>query len=164
MITLRSARVDDAPEIARVNVDAWRTTYDGLVPKSYLRSLSYETRTCRWHDLLNRSDLHTFVAQEASGRIIGFVNGGPERSGRLGYEGELYAIYLLDDFRGLGIGARLLARLVEALREANLNDMVVWVLEGNRYRGFYEALGGQKVSSQQVKIGGEEFVEVAYGW
>jgi GNAT superfamily N-acetyltransferase len=164
MIALRKAEVDDAEAIARVHVDAWRTTYDGLVPASHLNALSYEGRTERWLELLNRPDQYTFVAEAASGAVVGYVDGGPERTGRLGFAGELYSIYLLQDYRGQGIGTRLFVCLVRALRDASLNDLAVWVLEGNRYRGFYESLGGLRICDQEITIGGGRLVEVAYGW
>ena len=31
MVTIREARIEDAPGIAKVHVDSWRTTYAGIV-------------------------------------------------------------------------------------------------------------------------------------
>ena len=42
--------------------------------------------------------------------------------------------------------------------------MRVQVLEGNPAQSFYERLGGQRVGETDREIGGETFVEVAYGW
>ena len=37
-------------------------------------------------------------------------------------------------------------------------------LAENPSRRFYEALGGQELSRQDITIGGATLVEVAYGW
>jgi hypothetical protein len=42
--------------------------------------------------------------------------------------------------------------------------MAVWVLARNPSRRFYEALGGELITEQQIERGGESYVEVAYGW
>jgi hypothetical protein len=46
---IRPAHLDDAPGIARVHVDSWRTTYKGVIPDTILANLSYEARTQQWH-------------------------------------------------------------------------------------------------------------------
>lgn len=40
----RKAALEDAPGIANVHVDSWRSTYKGIVPDTYLASLSYENQ------------------------------------------------------------------------------------------------------------------------
>ena len=42
MSLIRPATLEDAPAIARVHVDTWRTTYAGIVPDEHLAKLSYE--------------------------------------------------------------------------------------------------------------------------
>ena len=55
MTAVREAMPCDAAAIARVHVDAWRTTYRGIVPDEYLSSLSYEKSQQRWERLLTNS-------------------------------------------------------------------------------------------------------------
>jgi hypothetical protein len=42
MTTIREARISDAPGIARVRVDTWRTAYRGIVSDEHLNGLSCE--------------------------------------------------------------------------------------------------------------------------
>ena len=42
--------------------------------------------------------------------------------------------------------------------------MLVWVLEKNPFRAFYEALGGRQIYEKEVTFGEARLVEVAYGW
>jgi GNAT superfamily N-acetyltransferase len=105
----------------------------------------------------------TFVA-EVDGTIVGFSNGGLERSGDATYVGEVHSIYLLRAHQGGGLGRELFARAARALHEKGFSGLLVWVLSKNPSRGFYEHLGGEVVRTQPVTIFGAELEEVAYGW
>ncbi len=81
MVTIREAVPADAPAIARVHVDVWRTTYRGIVPDDYPRTLPYKDRESMWTRVLTATDSQVvFVAEDEHGEVIGFANGGPERS------------------------------------------------------------------------------------
>lgn len=163
---IRDARPEDAASIARVHVESWRTTYRGIVAADYLAGLSLEARQTMWAEALRNPARGTcrFVAEDASGGVIGFAAGGPVRDGVPTYEGELYAIYLLEGWQGQGIGRMLAAAVAERLAGSGLRSLLIWVLAGNPARGFYEALGGQKVLEQEVRIGDERLTEIGYGW
>ncbi|MHB1867740.1 MAG: GNAT family N-acetyltransferase [Nitrososphaerales archaeon] len=164
-ILIRRASVSDASGIARVHVDAWRTTYKGIVPDAYLANLSYDDRERRWQSRLGNERNFVFVAEdENTKQILGFVSGGEVRSKDPEYLGELEAIYLLEGYRGKGLGQKLVRNLAKKLQEEGYNSMLVWVLAQNPYRRFYEKLGGKYVRSEQIEMGGAIFEEVAYGW
>lgn len=165
-ITIREADVSDAAAIARVHVDCWRTTYAGIVPEDYLANLSYSQREQIWHAALSASESPSFVyvAEDTTGEVVGFASAGQERSGQVAYKGELYAIYILASYQRRGIGRRLTQAVAKRLVEAGIHSMLVWVLADNPFRAFYEALGGQQVTEQEIAIGGAKLMEVAYGW
>ena len=165
-IQIRPARVEDAPGIARVHVDSWRTSYRGLVPDVVLDTLSYEKRETMWRTGLSNPERknYEYVAVDEQGRIVGFVSGGPLRDGDPSYESELYAIYLLQEVQGQGIGRRLMLTFVEHLLQSGVTSMLLWVFADNPARKFYEAMGGQLIQSQPMEIGGATLIEVAYGW
>ncbi len=165
-MAIRIAQPEDAAAIAKVHIDSWRTTYQGIVPDAYLASLSYEQRTHGWHTILCQSDSTRFVyvVEDDNEQIIGFALGGRERGGDPDYQGELYAIYLLQHTQQRGLGRQLAAAVVAKLLQKGLTSLLVWVLADNPSRGFYEALEGQHLYDQLVTIGGTQLVEVAYGW
>lgn len=163
---IREADAADAPAIARVHVESWRTTYRGIVPDDYLANLSVERRARFWAETLGRRDAPEFayVATDETGAVIGFAAGGPEREGDPVYTGEVYAIYLLAEARGRGIGSRLMRTVAERLAEVGREAMLVWVAAENPFRRFYGALGGLPVRERQITVGGASLAEVAYGW
>ena len=80
------------------------------------------------------------------------------------FQGELFAIYILEEYQHQGIGRQLVSAVVAQLAEINLNSLLVWVLADNRACKFYEALGGKKVDEQQTSKAGVLLKEIAYGW
>jgi GNAT superfamily N-acetyltransferase len=164
--SIRTAVVEDAPAIARVHVESWRTTYEGIFPKSLLDGLSVSDRTRFWNETLTKPPIRfvTLVVCDYAGSVVGFVCGGEERTGHLGCDGELQAMYLLEGVQRQGLGTLLMRRFVRELRSRGFSSMAVWVLARNPSRRFYEALGGRLITQQQIERGGESFVEIAYGW
>ena len=160
----RVAVVEDAAAIASVHVRAWQTTYRGIVADEVLDGLKVGNRIQQWTKILGQPTHHTFVVEDADQGIIGFANGGSERRGDLGFEGELYAIYLLQEFRGQGIGTTLFRQIVDTLWKSGMANMMLWVLEENPYRDFYEGMGGSHFHTDTVSIGGRDFKELAFGW
>jgi GNAT superfamily N-acetyltransferase len=164
---VREATHNDVPAIARVHVDTWRTTYQGIVPSEHLANLSYERRANGWYKILNHAleeKNFTYVAEEETGEIVGFANGGMERTGDPVYKGELMAIYILKNHQGKGIGRCLTRAVAERLHLLGINSMLVWVLVDNPGCQFYAALGGKPVHEKEEEIGGKRLIEVAYGW
>ena len=164
--TIRPAVVEDASAIAQVHVESWKTTYKGIFPESLLDRLSVSDRTRFWNETLAKPSgrFVTLVACDEAGRVVGFVCGGAERTGQLGCDGELQAMYLLEGVQRQGLGSLLIRRFVRELRSAGFNSMAVWVIGRNPSRKFYEALGGRAITEQQIERGGESYVEIAYGW
>ena len=166
-ITIRRGRPADAAGIARVHVDSWRTSYQGIVPADFLAGLSYERRQRRWDETLTRTDRGevVYVAEDESGQIVGFASGGPERSGDPVYRGEVYAIYLLAGQQRRGLGRRLMGAVAADLAAAGIHSLLLGVLAENApARRFYAALGGVPLREQTFELGGVPVVEVAYGW
>jgi ribosomal protein S18 acetylase RimI-like enzyme len=166
-VTIRRARPEDAPGIARAHVDSWRTTYQGLIADEILQDLSYERRAERWRESLSdpQDQDFVYVAEGETGEILGFVSAGPERSGDPDYRGEVMAIYLLQSAQGQGLGRRLMQAAAAELARRGFDSLLLWVLKENTpARKFYEALGGVYLRDQSLEIGGREYVEAAYGW
>jgi GNAT superfamily N-acetyltransferase len=162
---IRAAAIADAPAIARVHVDSWRTTYKGIVPNDHLANLSYEERESMWRGVIENeaAPQRVFIAED-NGGVIGFAACGPERTHNPTYTGELYAIYLFQQHQRRGIGRELTRAVADYLLEQGHSGMLVWVLEQNPSRRFYEALGGEEVERKTIPIGGVNLSEVAYGW
>lgn len=133
-MTIRKATEDDAKGMAKVHVDTWRTTYTGIVPDEYLNNLSYQERENMWRQAIPHGGV--YVA-EVDGKVVGFANGGKERSGNYpDYGSELYAIYILKEYQGQGIGEKLVLSVAKNLVDQGYTSMLVLVLEDNPSKHF----------------------------
>jgi len=163
---IRRASIDDSPAISRVHIDSWKTTYRGIVPDHVLDSMDYARNAIRWREILSHpKELECFlVAEENDGRIVGFATGGPNRTVGAGYNGELYAIYILKTRQGMGVGKALISGIARWLAQNKYTSMLVWVLEKNPAKYFYEALGARFVGRKKIEIGEATLEEISYGW
>ena len=165
LVIVREATLEDVPGIARVHVDSWRTTYKGIVPQRILDELKYEEREELWRRALSPNNASfVYVAEGADGQIVGFASGGPARQDAPNHESELYAIYLLQEHQGRGIGRQLFNEVVRTLVDRGVRSVAIWVLADNPACGFYEAMGGRKVYERQEEVEGMVLDEIGYGW
>jgi GNAT superfamily N-acetyltransferase len=164
-IILRPALSADAAGLARVGVETWRTAYKGIVADEILAKLSVESSRQRWLERLEHPNPKSFTwLVETAGEVIGFSSGGAERDGDPRYQGEIYALYLLQEYQHQGFGRRLVEASVCSLLANEMTNMLIWVLRENPSRRFYEALGGKYLCEKEIDIHGQNLPEVAYGW
>ena len=163
-LEIRKASKQDIADIAKVYVDGWRTTYRGLVPNQYLDELSYEEAEKRWNQFLdNENDPFMYVALNGEGKIVGFASGRSIEEKH--FTGELYALYLLQDCRGLGVGRQLVSAVARHFKENGIHSMLVWVMEQNKSGlGFYKRMGGKEYIRRTSTFGETVVDDVAYGW
>lgn len=144
MISIRSATVDDAGSIARIQIETWRMAYSDLLPPEYLASLSIPHRTETYRvNLARQTDRVAMFVAEEQGRVLGFSGCGPLRDeGAEGNVAELYTIYVLQADEGKGAGSALIRAAEGWMRAGSFASAMLWVLEGNHpARGFYERMG-----------------------
>lgn len=161
-LMIRRAKPTDALALARVQVDSWRESYRGMIDQRHLDALSYSAHERQWRRNLNvRNSVFLAVWQ---GQIVGFGSGGRCRS-LAGFGSELYLLYVLTQFHGLGIGRALFDVVHHDQVVQGNEDIVAWVLAENLpARGFYEHLGGSLAGESSSIVGRQRVKEVAYGW
>ena len=160
---IRMVGSGDAKAIAAVQVESWKTTYRGIVPETFLDGLTVEGQTAQWATQMGGKDLLMYVAEDSEG-VFGFVSGGPLREACKEYDAELYAIYLMQARQRAGVGREMTRTLMEELGKRGFRSMLVWVLEENPARAFYERLGGVLEARKTIMLGGKALEELAYGW
>jgi GNAT superfamily N-acetyltransferase len=135
------------------------------VSAEHLVNLLYERRANAWYDIFSQASNggnFTYVAENESGEIVGFANGGAERTGDPIYKGELTAIYIRQSYQRKEIGKYLVQAVAQRLRRSGIKSMLVWVLADNPACQFCAVLGGKQVREQELEIGEKSLIEVAY--
>jgi ribosomal protein S18 acetylase RimI-like enzyme len=171
-MTIRRARLDDAPALARVHAASWREAYRGLLPDAYLDDLNPRRLAVNWRRQILRArrspqgPLEGNWLVERAGGVVGFATTGPCQAKHLrGFAGELFMLYVDPAAQGRGGGGALFAHATEALAELGFRWLVVGVLEANvQARGFYAARGLQPDGGRWIDrfAGGEAVPVVRY--
>jgi GNAT superfamily N-acetyltransferase len=148
-VSVRAAVPDDAAEIARIQVDTWRTAYRSLLPEAALASVSAEAAEPAWRAAISSPPTerhHVLVAVEGS-RRVGFVAFGPADDLEPGDpEPDTTVIVgplLVEPRWGRrGHGSRLLAAAVDHARADGMTRAVTWLPEGDEpTREFFLSAG-----------------------
>jgi ribosomal protein S18 acetylase RimI-like enzyme len=160
---IRPAHTADAHAMAHIYVQTWQDTYLGVVPYDYLYTMSAARHTHAFSDELKNGHVISFVAED-TGKVIGFVTGGSEKKGDLIYSGEIYTLYVLKNHQRQGIGQKLVSALTDQLHRLGIYSMLVWVLEHNPYKRFYEKMNGIYLRTNRTPLADEMLEVVAYGW
>ncbi|HEY2386439.1 MAG TPA: GNAT family N-acetyltransferase [Candidatus Binatia bacterium] len=141
--TLREATAADAPAIAALHAESWRTTYRGALRDDYLDGDILGERTAVWRTRLDSPAANQrVVVAEERGRVIGFTCAYGEDDARWGT--QLDNIHVDRAAHGRGTGTCLVAGVAAWCRVAHPggSGLYLWVLEQNHpARRFYERLG-----------------------
>lgn len=164
-LTIRKARPADAEAVARIYVKSWRDTYPLVLPARLLSSMTVEGQSARWRNAIAIAAREAvYVAEVENGKIAGMTSMGRARNSGLGYDAEIYTLYVDPMMTGRGIGRALLAGAFTALAERGHSRCVIWAHAGNPARFFYEAMGGKLIAERTTSMMGVPVPEIAFGW
>jgi len=161
---VRDMTLADCDRVSEIRIRGWQTAYQGLMPQSYLDSLSVTEDAERRRGRFGQGDGSVVnLVAEQDGEMVGWACHGPYRDGevRTG-DAELYAVYVAPDRLGSGVGRALLTESVR--RCAGQARMYLWVLKENtRARRFYERAGFDADGTEEpFEVDGVPVPEVRY--
>lgn len=164
-IRIERARPADAGPLARVYVETWRAAYAGLVPDRVLVAMKTDVHTARFAGWIGRQTDRQFilVARVSDAGVIGLCSAGQARGGPK-TDGEVYLLYVDQDWQNRGVGRSLLRAALRGLRAGGYSRAMLWVLAGNPSRFFYEAAGGMRAAERTERLWGTDLPEVCYLW
>ncbi|HEV7653618.1 MAG TPA: GNAT family N-acetyltransferase [Mycobacteriales bacterium] len=147
-VAVRAARPADVPEIARIQIETWRTAYRRFLPASVLAALDQEQAAAAWGAAVREPPSpahHVLVATEGD-TLVGFAAVGPsEEEDAAPGEAAVAALLVEPRWGRRGHGSRLLAATVEYLTADAMTRLVAWVPDGDRASAaFYESAGWER--------------------
>jgi ribosomal protein S18 acetylase RimI-like enzyme len=162
-MTIRSARPQDALDIATIHVEAWQVAYRGIVPDEFLRALSIEQRHAVWQRNLEAGESMTWVAKDGD-TALGWISAGRSRDVDARQStGEIWAMYVGPHHWSKGVGHALCATAEQELRTQAFTDVTLWVLKENaRALRFYLSNGfiRDACDERTIERGGKALSEV----
>lgn len=171
-LRIRRAGREDAATLARLRIETWQASYAGILPDAALIGMRLDPETAAWRRRLAAppratATLVADLALDALGVVfepVAFGACGPARHATPLCDGEVTDLYVVPDWQGQGIGRRLMGALFRELYDRGHSDAVIWVLEKNPARFFYEHMGGRFAVQRQDTIGGQTCGIVGYVW
>ncbi len=140
-VSVRPAVPGDEVAIAAVQLAAWRATHADVVGADVLGGLRPADLEGRWAAAVTAPPgpgYRVLVACEGA-TVVGFAAvaplPAPEHSPLAAPGGELLALEVAPTSQRTGHGSRLLAAVVDGLRQDGADHVVAWVLDGDTARG-----------------------------
>lgn len=166
-LSVRTARPADAADLARIYIESWQDTYAGVISHTLLAAMSLKGHTARWQATIRNGERNhgaVLVAEDDRHGVIGLCSLGAARDGGIGFEGEVYTLYVDPAFLGRGVGRALLTGAFDALKARRLRSCLIWAHARNNACFFYEAMGGRRVATRTTRLMGELTPEIGFGW
>jgi ribosomal protein S18 acetylase RimI-like enzyme len=166
-LSVRTARPEDAAELARIYIDSWQDTYAGVISHTLLTAMSHKNHTARWLSAVKnaeRSSCAVLVADDSQHGVVGLCSLGTARDGGIGFEGEVYTLYVDPAFMGRGAGRALLSGAFDTFKARRMRSCLIWAHAKNNACFFYEAMGGRRVAMRTTRLMGELTPEIGFGW
>ena len=161
MIETRWSTESDAEALARLQMDAWRCAYLGILPTPVIERMTSRRGPRWWRRLARIGSPARIIALD--GEVMGYATIGRNRAGPGG--GEIYELYLRPESQGVGLGARLFGDARVRLARAGLKGLMVWTLTDNAAgRRFYRALGGVETGTARETFCGQPIEKTGYRW
>jgi ribosomal protein S18 acetylase RimI-like enzyme len=159
----RRAEISDAIGISAIHDASWRHAYTGLIPHRALDTM-IRRRDSKWWARAIRNSTRVLVL-ESEGHLVGYTTIGPNRVSALSQEGEVYELYLLPEYQGVGIGKKLFLAAREELLRLKFRGCVVWVLEENQPAvQFYRNAGGADIAEGNETFDAKSLNKIAFAW
>ena len=139
---IRLAVESDARRLAEVKIACWKTVYRGIYPDEKLDNYDVEKNTDKFINVINNQevDLYVVVVNE---EVVGYMSCGVPIRAFADYEQEIGLLYLLEEYRRMGIG-KTLFELAHSIIKMHGYDR--FFVSCNKYnlngRKFYEKMGG----------------------
>lgn len=162
---VRDAIPNDVPSVAKIHMDVWKDTYEGIVPSEVLSERNYEELEDSWLDrIFDDPDTKEImlVAENEDGEVVGFIVASTD--GQDSYESMIKSIYVNEEYQRQGIGTMLFQAAIERLVEENINNLIVWTYKDNKNRKFYEKMGGKLFKEATVEVNGRKVDKISYVW
>ena len=129
---------------AYVHWKSWQESYRGIVDQGYLDRMTIS----RCEEMASRYPENTLVAKDGA-RVIGFACAGAV-NGEID-AGEVYALYVLEEYQKRGIGYALMREALSLLKGCRV--VYLWAFKENaKARRFYERVGFRQDGTEKELV------------
>jgi ribosomal protein S18 acetylase RimI-like enzyme len=163
LVSFRAAVPRDARAVADIHEAAWCSTYQGIIPHLHLKRMIARRGPLWWQQQIERGISLTLLIFD--GVPQGYATWGQARGTWPWPAGEIFELYVMPAYQGVGLGRRLFSIVKKALKREGLERLVVWALKDNETAcAFYGGLGGAVAAAAPERYGEVSLTRVAFVW
>ncbi|MBQ2946617.1 MAG: GNAT family N-acetyltransferase [Bacilli bacterium] len=155
---IREALEKDAERIVYINVMSWKNTYKHIFPQDFLDSLNPMSidniEKCK-------KKINQYIVYEVDNKVVGFARFGLNKKNYGNEYGEIHALYLDDNYKGMNIGTELVKYIFEKLKSTYKYVLISTLVENNA-NTFYKKLGGKFIGQSEFELEGKKYLENVY--
>ncbi len=142
-------------DFARVNIQAWQESYQGIVNNDFLEEIkteaSFKETIKKLKIRIKSKDEKSFLLR-VNDEPVGILNIRKSKFKKYQDYGELGAIYLLNKTKGKGFGIILFEKAKEELKKLGYDKMINSCFENNPSNEFYKHMGGLFIETTTIKL------------
>jgi ribosomal protein S18 acetylase RimI-like enzyme len=174
LVKVRRARPGDADALANVFCESWRNAYTGIIPFMHLQRMIRARDATWWKNAIQREG--DILVLDVASVVAGYATFGAARSqpvkkpmgaSAVGASavGEIYELYFLPVYQGLGLGEHLFEACRQNLDARKMNGLVVWALSANEMAvEFYRRRGGRSAGQLMESFGPMTLAKTGFRW
>ena len=163
-LIIRDATIKDIPEVAKLHVDSWNKTYNGIIAQDHLDNMRNNIDK-RIERMKNEFNIRKMIIATIDDEIVAFSEYTLTNkfSKDLDIDCELCGLYVKNQYVGTGIGSKLFNYVVSEFIQNDKGKMGLWcVKENTNAINFYKSKGGIQVTEKRFELAGKEYNEIAF--
>lgn len=166
-VIIRPIQPKEIFETAVIFVECWRKDYNHIVPAKVLESfdLQQEADECKEWLYADCDDIRLLYAAFVDDNMVGYISASlVEDDFDLDYEIEINGLFVRQDFRGKGIGIKLMQEMITAFKEKGYTSVILYNWKELDSNQFYRSLKGEVVKEEEQNCGGNLLATEIFGW
>lgn len=160
-ITVREANTRDAKAILDINISSWKETYKNIFPSEFLDNLCSTEE--EYNTALNnvKENIKDHIVAKYNNKVVGFIKLGQSKKEVYSECGEIYALYVDNEYIKKGIGKMLFNSAKSQLKE-KYNSIIVSCIKENTSNDFYLKMGCKKIGETDFILNNKKYKENLY--
>lgn len=163
MTEIRWAQLKDVQDLGFVHSESYRNAYKGIMPDDYLDEYTPIVREKYFYNALLHGTEQIAVMLVDSKAVGCMIIKACSDNDLQPCSSEISAIYLLQNYKGMGLGKHLLNWGIDKLKELGYTTAILWVLKENKHAiRFYEHQHFVTDGAERQIFRGRNLIQIRY--
>lgn len=159
-IAIRKAKIGDEKILAFIQTESWKNAFKDIISETDLEKYTNIIKAEEMYSQVLKTNYAENFILEIDGKPHCIAAWSKARDKEFYDSAELICIHSLSDNWGKGFGSMMITHILNEIKNAGFNSVLLWVFEKNtRARKFYEKHDFELKEKQKVSYGA---VEVMY--